>query len=64
MIMLIAYIVLKRRHEDYHRMYYMTKSPNTSIAIACLALVITAITFFVTFIPAQGTPSGLAHVYV
>ena len=64
MIMLIAYIVLKRRHEDYHRMYYMTKSPNTSIAIACLALVITAITFFVTFIPAQGTPIGLAHVYV
>ena len=45
-------------------MYYMTKSPNTSIAIACLALVITAITFFVTFTPAQGTPSGLAHVYV
>lgn len=52
MIMLIAYIVLKRRHEDYHRMYYMSKNPNTSIAIAILALIITVIAFFVTFVPA------------
>lgn len=50
MIMLIAYIVLKKRHEDYHRMYYMSKNPNTSIAI--LALIITVIAFFVTFVPA------------
>lgn len=47
MIMLIAHIVLKRRHEDYHRMYYMSKNPNTSIAIAILALIITVIAFFV-----------------
>lgn len=52
MIMLIAYIVLKRRHEDYHRMYYMSKNPNTSIAIAILTLIITVIAFFVTFVPA------------
>ena len=52
MIMLIAYIVLKKRHEDYHRMYYMSKNPNTSIAIAILALIITVIAFFVTFVPA------------
>lgn len=64
MIMLIAYMVLKRKHEDYHRMYYMSKNPNLSIAIAVLALIITVIAFFVTFVPAQGTPSNLCHVYV
>ena len=64
MIMLIAYMVLKRKHEDYHRMYYMSKNPNLSIAIAVLALIITVIAFFVTFVPAQGTPSNLRHVYV
>lgn len=64
MIMLIAYIVLKRKHEDYHRMYYMSKNPNISIAIAVLAFAITVVAFFVTFVPAQGTPSNLAHIYV
>ena len=64
MIMLIAYMVLKRKHEDYHRMYYMSKNPNLSIAIAVLALIITVIAFFVTFVPAQGKPSNLRHVYV
>src|SRR5699024_10112724 len=49
MIMLIAYMVLKRKHEDYHRMYYMSKNPDLSIAIAVLALIITVIAFFVTF---------------
>ena len=53
MIMLISYIVLKRKHEDYHRMYYMTKNPNLSIAA-----------FFVTFVPAQGTPIRLRHIYI
>lgn len=64
MIMLIAYIVLKRKHEDYHRMYYMSKSPNLSIAIAILALVITVVAFVVTFVPATGTAPKLRGVYV
>ncbi len=64
MIMLIAYMVLKKKHEDYHRMYYMSKNPNLSVAIACLALVITVVAFFVTFVPAQGTPVNLRHIYV
>ncbi|NRO44434.1 APC family permease [Lactobacillus helveticus] len=64
MIMLIAYMVLKKKHEDYHRMYYMTKNPNLSIAIAILALVITVVAFFVTFVPAQGTAAGLRGIYV
>ena len=64
MIMLISYIVLKRKHEDYHRMYYMTKNPNLSIAIAAVALVITIVAFFVTFVPAQGTPIRLRHIYI
>ncbi|GFP06326.1 hypothetical protein BDKNPLJD_00670 [Lactobacillus helveticus] len=45
-------------------MYYMTKSPNLSIAIAILALVITVVAFFVTFVPAQGTAAGLRGIYV
>lgn len=53
MIMLIAHMVLKKKHEDYHRMYYMTKNPNLSIAIAILALVITVVAFFVTFVLLQ-----------
>ena len=64
MIMLISYIVLKRKHEDYHRMYYMTKNPNLSIVIAAVALVITIVAFFVTFVPAQGTPIRLRHIYI
>ena len=64
MIMLIAYIVLKRKHEDYHRMYYMSKNANRSIAIAVVALIITVVAFFVTFVPAEGTPKNLAHIYV
>ncbi len=63
-IMLIAFITLKRKHEDLHRAYYMTKNTNLSIAISCLALVITVIAFFVTFTPAVGTPSNLRGAYV
>lgn len=64
MIMLIAYMVLKKKHEDYHRMYYMSKNPKLSIAIAILALIITVVAFFVTFVPAQGTAAGLRGIYV
>lgn len=64
MIMLISYIVLKRKYKDYHRMYYMTKNPNLSIAIAAVALVITIVAFFVTFVPAKGTPIRLRHIYI
>lgn len=64
MIMLISYMVLKKKHENLHRMYYMSKHANLSIAIALLALVITVIAFFVTFVPAQGTPIHLRHIYV
>lgn len=63
MIMLIAYIVLKRKHEDLHRTYFMSKKPIRSIVIACLAMIITAVAFFVTFIPATGTPSNLRIAY-
>ena len=42
----------------------MSKNPNTSIAIAILALIITVIAFFVTFVTALGTPSYLHAVYV
>lgn len=63
-VMLVAYIVLKRKHEDLHRTYRMTTSPVASIIIAVIALIITIIAFFVTFIPATGTPFGLRIVYV
>ncbi|QLL70623.1 amino acid permease [Lactobacillus sp. 3B(2020)] len=64
MIMLWAYIILKLRHEDLHRAYRMTQRPNLSIAFACLAFVITFVAFFITFIPAQGTPQHLRVTYV
>lgn len=64
MIMLVAYIVLKRNHEDIPRAYYMSKSAVRSIAIACVAMLITIIAFFVTFIPAEGTPDHLRGAYV
>lgn len=57
-------MVLKKKHEDYHRMYYMSKNPKLSIAIAILALIITVVAFFVTFVPAQGTAAGLRGIYV
>lgn len=64
MIMLTAYIVLKAKHENLHRTYYMTKSKVLSIIIALVAMVITVVAFFVTFIPAAETPSNLKHAYV
>lgn len=64
LILLIAYIVLKKKREDLPRAYYMSKSANRSIAIACLAFVITLVAFFVTFTPAVGTPTNLRGLYV
>lgn len=64
LIMLIAYIVLKRKHEDWHRAYYMSKNANRSIAISCLAFLITIVAFFVTFTPAIGTPIKMRTMYV
>lgn len=64
MIMLVAYIVLKVKHEDLQRTYWMSKNPKLSIAVACLAMVITVMAFFVTFIPAEGTPKDLRSAYV
>ncbi|WP_283574691.1 APC family permease [Limosilactobacillus ingluviei] len=64
MIMLVAYMVLKWRHETLPRTYRMTSQPKVSIALAAVALVITAGAFFITFIPAQGTPQPLRLAYV
>ncbi len=64
MIMLTSYIVLKHEHEDLHRTYYMSKSPLRSTIIACIAMIITVVAFFVTFIPANGTPANLRTAYV
>ena len=64
MIMLVAYMVLKWRHETLPRTYRMTSQPKVSIALAAVALVITAGAFFITFIPAQGTPQPLHLAYV
>lgn len=63
-LMLISYIVLKLKHEDLHRTYYMTKNAKLSIFVAAVALVITVIAFFISFIPAQGTPAHLRDAYV
>lgn len=64
MIMLVAYMVLKWRHETWPRTYRMTSQPKVSIALAAVALVITAGAFFITFIPAQGTPRPLRLAYI
>lgn len=64
MIMLVAYFILKKEHEDLHRTYWMSKSPVRSMIIAAIAMVITVIAFFVTFIPAAGTPAYLRSIYV
>ena len=63
-LMLVSYIVLKVKHGDLKRSYYMTKSKGLGIIIAIIALVITVVAFFISFIPAQGTPSSLKGVYV
>lgn len=64
LIMLIAYIVLKHKHEDWHRAYYMNKNAKISIAISCLAFLITVVAFFVTFTPAVGTLAKMQGIYV
>ena len=63
-VMLIAYIVLKWKHENLKRTYYMSKSKIWSIIVAIIALVITIVAFFISFIPASGTPSNLHGLYV
>lgn len=64
MIMLVAYIVLKKNHDDISRAYYMAKGKIKGIIIAAIAMVITVLAFFVTFIPAEGTPDNLRFTYV
>lgn len=64
LIMLIAYIVLKHKHVDWHRAYYMNKNAKVSIAISCLAFLITVVAFFVTFTPAVGTLAKMQGIYV
>lgn len=64
LIMLIAYIVLKYKHGDWHRAYYMNKNAKISIAISCLAFLITVVAFFVTFTPAVGTLAKMQGIYV
>lgn len=51
-LMLVSYIVLKVKHGDLKRSYYMTKSKGLGIIIAIIALVITVVAFFISFIPA------------
>ena len=62
-IMLIAYMTLKRKYEDLPRADYMSKNATWSIIISCVALLITAVAFFVTFTPAVGTPVHLRKIY-
>lgn len=63
-VMLFAYMNLKKKHDDLPRAYYMTKSKGVGIAVSCLALLITIIAFFVTFMPAVGTPKSLHGIYI
>lgn len=42
----------------------MTKNNALGITIAIIALVITVVAFFISFIPAQGTPAYLREVYI
>lgn len=63
-LVLITYIILKYKHEDLQRAYYMTKSPKRSILLASVALIITILAFFVTFMPASDTPQNLQALYV
>ena len=63
-MMLFAYINLKRKHKDLKRAYYMNKNENISILISVIAMIITVVAFFVTFMPAAGTPAHLRGVYV
>lgn len=64
MIMLVAYIVLKVKHKDLKRTYYMTKSEGWGITIAVVALIITVVAFFISFLPAAGTPAHLHNLYI
>lgn len=55
-LMLVSYIVLKVKHGNLKRSYYMTRSKGLGV--------ITVVAFFISFIPAQGTPTELKGVYV
>ena len=55
-LMSISYIVLKVKHGNLKRSYYMTRSKGLGV--------ITVVAFFISFIPAQGTPTELKGVYV
>lgn len=63
-LMLIAYMNLKIKHDDLPRSYYMSKNRVWSIIISIIALIITIIAFFVSFIPADGTPTNLRVLYI
>lgn len=64
LMMLVAYMVLKTKHDDLHRTYYMTKNKTWALIIAIIGFIITLGAFFITFIPADGTPANLRSVYV
>lgn len=64
LMMLLAYIVLKLKHQDLHRTYQMNKSTAFCVTAAIIAWIITLVAFFITFIPAEGTPTHLRGAYV
>lgn len=64
LMMIVAYIVLKNKYEHLHRTYRMSNSRTFSIMVAVIGFVITLMAFFITFIPAEGTPAHLRSTYV
>ncbi|MCH3990970.1 MAG: amino acid permease [Lactobacillus sp.] len=63
-LLLLAYLVLKHKHEDWQRSYYLSCNKTFSMTVAVVALLITVVAFFISFIPAQGTPARLRGIYV
>lgn len=64
LMMIVAYIVLKNKYENLHRTYRMSNSRTFSIVVAVIGFFITLMAFFITFIPAEGTPAHLRSTYV
>ncbi len=64
LMIIVAYIVLKNKYENLHRTYRMSNSRTFSIVVAVIGFVITLMAFFITFIPAEGTPAHLRSTYV
>ncbi len=64
LMMIVAYIVLKNKYENLHRTYRMSNSRTFSIVVAVIGFFITLMAFFITFIPAEGTPAHLRFTYV